>query len=119
MLCLLVESFRFAQLAKNGCEVPSEARFGDDPSALKDGEHISGVVVAAEASFGFILTHKGKLFFMPSSCPTAGKGSIVTCQAQEHAKGARAKAVVVVAGGVTPAAPKVKLPDALVNQCRY
>ena len=91
-------------------------RFGDDESALQEGENISGVVVHAEPTFGFILTHKGKLFFSPSSCPTAGKGSTVTCVVQQGQKGARANRVSVVAGAVAP--PKSSVPDALVAQCR-
>ena len=98
-------------------EVPPEARFGDDGSALQDGEHIAGVVVHADASFGFILTHKGKLFFSTSGCATAGKGAVVTCVAQQGAQGARANRVTVVAGGVAP--PKSSVPDALVVQCRF
>ena len=106
------------QSARNGCDVPSEARFGDDASALGEGERISGVVVAAEPTYGFILTHKGKLFFLPSSCPMAGKGSIVTCEAVSNAKGARANRVSVLAGGVTPPKSVVRVPDAQVDQCR-
>ncbi len=97
-------------------DVPPEARFGDDATALQEGEQISGVVVHAEPTFGFILTHKGKLFFSPSSCPTAGKGSTVTCVVQQGQKGARANRVSVVAGAVAP--PKSSVPDALVAQCR-
>jgi cold shock CspA family protein len=97
-------------------DVPPEARFGDDASAFHEGEQISGVVVHAEPTFGFILTHKGKVFFSPSSCPTAGKGSTVTCMVQQGQKGARAHRVSVVAGAVAP--PKSSVPDALVVQCR-
>ena len=112
--CFLKPSF--LQSAKT-VDVPPEARFGDDPSALQEGEHIAGVVVHADAGFGFILTHKGKLFFSTAGCATAGKGSVVTCVAQQGAKGARANRVTVVAGGVAP--PNSSVPDALVVQCRF